>query len=99
MTLTNTVDNKKINIEMPNRLMGNSEVNTIALLNSNEAIVPLLLYNTMHSDNPDIVRVLPDWRIKDFMTYYILINPFSNKVNIKTFYNFLQECLSNAKPC
>lgn len=99
VTLTNTVDNKKINIEMPNRLMGNSEVNTIALLNSNEAIVPLLLYNTMHSDNPDIVRVLPDWRIKDFMTYYILINPFSNKVNIKAFYNFLQDCLSNAKPC
>jgi DNA-binding transcriptional LysR family regulator len=97
VTLTNIIENRQIKFEMPNRLMGNSEVNTIALLNSNEAIVPLILYKDMNKYNPRIVRVLPDWIIKDFLTYYILINPFSNETNVKAFYNFIQECLSDIK--
>lgn len=97
VTFTNVVDDTTTKIEMPNKLMGNSEVNTIALLNSNEVIVPLLLNHTIHIDNPHIVRVLPDWIIKDFMTYYLIINPFSDKTNVNAFYKFLQDCLLDAK--
>lgn len=91
--LTNTISDQQIEVEMPHRLMANSENNVLPFLYSNEAIVPLLMHNDVCAESENLIRVLPNWIIKDFLNFYILINPFSNELNVGAFIKFIKECL------
>lgn len=92
--LTNNLNNKIIEVDMPNRLMANSEHNILCFMHSGEAIIPLIMRNEFCLEKDDLVRVLPDYTVKDFLTYYLITNPFSNQLNVQTFATFIKECLS-----
>lgn len=94
VVLTDKDNNKQIKVAMPRRLMGNSENNTLSFLYSNEAIVPLFIPNDEYTQSRNLIRVLPNWIIKDFHNYYMLTNQFSNELNVRVFTKFIQDCLS-----
>lgn len=84
-----------------NRVVVTDQRNAIKLIKSNEFIGPSFDY--FFKNDPSIVKVLPEYRVSESSTLYLLKNNYKKNPAIDLFVNFIQKELktfitNNSKP-